>query len=46
MLVINTTTSNLGSVDENGKFTEDIEDVAVNNGSVFVLHHTGVVSSV
>lgn len=26
--------------------TQDIEDVAVSDGTIFVLHHAGVVSSV
>lgn len=43
---INTTTSHFGWRDKSRTFTEDVEDVAVKDGAVLVLHHTGVVSSV
>lgn len=45
LLRINTT-SCFGLKNKSTKITKDIEDVAVKDGPVLVLHHTGVVSSV
>lgn len=45
-LRINSTISCLGCRDKKTKITKDIEDVAVIDGPILVLHHTGVVSSV